>query len=107
MGRCRRRRLGNRPRRSRKRCPQGEGACSLRGLRTAKGLGPVSLQRRRKEVQMKRQRTNRLGSITATALNALALVSVARMVGPKRIARVAALATEGYLTRQRRGRSRR
>ncbi len=56
---------------------------------------------------MKRQRTNRLGSMIATAVNALALVSVARMIGPKRIARVAALATEGYLTRQRRGRSRR
>ncbi len=56
---------------------------------------------------MKRQRTNRLGSITATALNALALVSVARMIGPRRIARVATLATEGYLTRLRRGRPRR
>ncbi len=56
---------------------------------------------------MKRQRTNRRGSIIATALNALALVSVARMAGPTRIARVAALATEGYLTRQRRGPSRR
>ena len=56
---------------------------------------------------MKRQRTNRLGSMIATAVNALALVSVARMIGPRRIARVAALATEGYLTRLRRGRSRR
>jgi hypothetical protein len=55
---------------------------------------------------MKRQRTNRAGSIIETALNALALVSVARMIGPRRIARVAAVATEGYLTRQRRGRSR-
>ena len=56
---------------------------------------------------MKRQRTNRLGSMIATAVNALALVSVARMIGPRRIARVAALATEGYVTRLRRGRSRR
>ena len=56
---------------------------------------------------MKRQRTNRAGSMIATAVNALALVSVARMIGPRRIARVAALATEGYLTRQRRGPSRR
>lgn len=56
---------------------------------------------------MKRHRTNRLSSMTATALNALALVSVARMMGPRRIARVAALATEGYLTRLRRGRPRR
>ena len=55
---------------------------------------------------MKRQRTNRAGSMIATAVNALALVSVARMIGPRRIARVAALATEGYLTRLRRGRSR-
>jgi len=56
---------------------------------------------------MKRQRTNRLGSMIAAALNALALVSVARMIGPKRMARVAALATEGYFTRLRRGRPRR
>ncbi len=56
---------------------------------------------------MKRQRTNRLGSVIGTAVNALALVSVARMVGPRRIARVAALATEGYLSRLRRGRPRR
>jgi hypothetical protein len=56
---------------------------------------------------MKRQRTNRLGSIVATALNGLALISVARTIGPRRIARVAALATEGYLTRLRRGRLRR
>jgi hypothetical protein len=48
---------------------------------------------------MKRQRPNRSGSTIATALNAFALVSVARMIGPRRIARVAALATEGYLTR--------
>jgi hypothetical protein len=52
MGRCRRRRLGNRPRRRCKGCAQGEGACSLRGLRPAEGLGPVSVQRRRKEAQM-------------------------------------------------------
>ena len=56
---------------------------------------------------MKRQRTNRLGSMIATALNALALVSVARMIGPRRIARVATLATEGYVTRLRRHRPRR
>src|SRR3954469_14464542 len=103
MGRRRRRRLGNRPRRSRKGCARREGACSLRGVWPAKGLGPVSLQRRWKEVQMKRQRTNRRGSMIATALNALALVSVARTIGPKRMARVAALATEGYFTQLRRG----
>ena len=56
---------------------------------------------------MKRQRTNRLVSMIPAALNTLALVSVARMIGPRRIARVAALATEGYLTRLRRGRPRR
>jgi hypothetical protein len=66
-----------------------------------------SLQRQLKEVQMKRQRTKRLGSMIAAALNALALVSVARMIGPKRMARVAALATEAYFTRLRRGRPRR
>jgi hypothetical protein len=56
---------------------------------------------------MKRQRTNRFGSMVATALNAFALVSVTRILGPRRIARIAALATEGYLTRPRRGRQRR
>jgi hypothetical protein len=52
MGRGRWRRLGNRPRRSRKGCAQGEGARPLRGLWPAEGLGPVSLHRRRKEAQM-------------------------------------------------------
>jgi hypothetical protein len=56
---------------------------------------------------MKRRRANRHSSLIATALNALALVSVARTIGPRRVARVAALATEGYLTRLRRGRRRR
>jgi hypothetical protein len=54
---------------------------------------------------MTRQR--RLGSAIATALQALALVSVARKVGPRRIGRVAALATAGYLTQLRRGAPRR
>jgi hypothetical protein len=36
--------------------------------------------------------------MVGTALKAFALVSLARSVGPKRIGRLATLATEGYLT---------
>jgi hypothetical protein len=53
------------------------------------------------------RKTHKLGSAMATALQALALVSVARRVGPRRIGRVAALATAGYLTQLRRGAPRR
>jgi hypothetical protein len=52
---------------------------------------------------MTRQRTRKLGSTVATALQALALVSVARKIGPRRIGRFAALATAGYLAQLRRG----
>jgi hypothetical protein len=47
---------------------------------------------------MKRRPTNSVGSIVGTALKAFALVSLARSVGPRRIGRLAALATGGYLT---------
>jgi hypothetical protein len=47
---------------------------------------------------MKRRPTNGVGSIVGTALKAFALVSLARSVGPRRIGRLAALATGGYLT---------
>jgi hypothetical protein len=50
------------------------------------------------------QRTNKLGSMLAIALNTVAVVSVVRMMGPRRIARLAALATEGYLVRLGRNR---
>jgi|SoiMethySBSTD1v2_1073268.scaffolds.fasta_scaffold5537695_1 hypothetical protein len=55
---------------------------------------------------MKHARGKRLGSTIALALDVLAPVWVAHMVGRRRIGRVAALATEGYLTRARRSRSR-
>jgi hypothetical protein len=53
---------------------------------------------------MKEHRTHRLRSTIPLALKALALVSVARTIGPKRIGRVAALATEGYFAHRRDGR---
>jgi hypothetical protein len=40
-------------------------------------------------------------AIAEAGLNALALVSLVRWVGPRRLARVAALATEGYVGRRR------
>ena len=54
---------------------------------------------------MKRRPMNSVGSIVGTALKAFALVSLARSVGPRRIGRLAALASEGYLTQvaRRRG----
>jgi hypothetical protein len=42
-----------------------------------------------------------------TALNTLALASLMRRIGPRRLVRVAALATEGYLGESSRGRRRR
>jgi hypothetical protein len=54
---------------------------------------------------MKHARGKRLGSAIALALDVLAPMWVAHMVGRRRIGRVAALATEGYLTRARRSRS--
>jgi len=54
---------------------------------------------------MKRRLTKSVGSTVGTALKAFALVSLARSVGPRRIGRLAALATTGYLARlgRRRG----
>jgi hypothetical protein len=40
----------------------------------------------------------------ANAMKALALVSLARTIGPRRIGRLATLAAEGYFLRSRRGR---
>jgi hypothetical protein len=57
------------------------------------------------EAQMEHRHTHRLGTTIATAMKALALVSVARKIGPRRIGHVAALATVGYLTQLRRGHS--
>jgi hypothetical protein len=56
---------------------------------------------------MTRRRNHNLGSTIATAIKALALVSVVRRIGPRRIGHVAALATAGYLSQLRRGHSHR
>jgi hypothetical protein len=56
---------------------------------------------------MAAQRAHRLGSMITNALKAYALVSVVRSVGARRLGRLAALATDGYLIRRRRGRRRR
>lgn len=50
---------------------------------------------------------HKLGTTIATAVKALALVSVARKIGPRRIGHVAALATVGYLSQLRRRHSHR
>ena len=44
-----------------------------------------------------RARIHRARLIAETGLDALALASLMRRIGPRRFARVAALATEGYL----------
>jgi hypothetical protein len=56
---------------------------------------------------MKHRRNHKLGSTLSTAMKALALVSVARRIGPRRIGHVAALATAGYINQRRRGHSHR
>jgi hypothetical protein len=56
---------------------------------------------------MARKRTHRFASTITTALEALALVSVARTIGPRRVGRFAALVGEAYLARRHRNRSRR
>jgi hypothetical protein len=53
------------------------------------------------------RRNHKLGSTIGTAMKVLALVSVARRIGPRRIGHVAALATAGYLSQLRRGHSHR
>lgn len=55
---------------------------------------------------MAKQRTKTLRSLAETGLQVAALVSLVRRIGPKRIGRVAALATEGYLAHASRGRRR-
>lgn len=52
---------------------------------------------------MTRKRTRTIGSLIGTALKAVALVSLARSIGPKRIGRLATLAAEGYFLHSRRG----
>ena len=50
---------------------------------------------------MTRERTRAIGSIVATTLQAFALVSLVRTIGPRRIGRLATLAAEGYFLRSR------
>jgi hypothetical protein len=56
---------------------------------------------------MTRERTRKLGSTIGTAMKVLALDSVARRMGPRRIGHVAALATAGYLSQLSRSHSHR
>ena len=53
---------------------------------------------------MTKRRINTLRSLAGTVLQVVAFASLVRKVGPKRIGRIAALATEGYLTKESRGR---
>jgi hypothetical protein len=55
---------------------------------------------------MKQQRNRGLGSLALTALRVFALVSLVRKLGPRRIGRVAALATEAYVANAGRKRRR-
>jgi hypothetical protein len=56
---------------------------------------------------MSKRRINALRSLVEPGLQAVAFISVVRRIGPRRIGRIAALATEGYLANARRGRRRR
>jgi hypothetical protein len=56
---------------------------------------------------MTNRRFTALRSLIEPALQAVALISLVRRVGPRRFGRIAALATEGYLTNASRGRRRR
>jgi hypothetical protein len=53
---------------------------------------------------MTKRRINTFRSLAETGLQVVALVSVVRRVGPRRIGRIAALAGEAYLAKARRGR---
>jgi hypothetical protein len=56
---------------------------------------------------MTNRRISALRSLVETGLQAVAFISLVRRIGPRRIGRVAALASEGYLAKQTRGRRRR
>ena len=56
---------------------------------------------------MTNRRINALRSLVETGLQAVAFISLVRRIGPRRIGRIAALATEGYLAKARRGPRRR
>jgi hypothetical protein len=56
---------------------------------------------------MNKRRISALRSLVEPGLQAVAFISVVRRIGPRRIGRIVALATEGYLANARRGRRRR
>ncbi len=56
---------------------------------------------------MTNPRFTALRSLVKTGLQAIALISLVRRIGPRRFGRIAALATEGYFANARRGRRRR
>ena len=104
LDRSRRRRVGDRSRRRRKGRSQGQGTEALRRMRPREGSRPLPLHRQQQERAMTRPRIRSLGSLLGTSLRTFAFVSLARKLGPRRIARVAALATEGYFARATRSR---
>ena len=53
------------------------------------------------------RRFTALRSLVKTGLQTVALISLARRIGPRRFGRIAALASEGYLAKASRGRRRR
>jgi hypothetical protein len=48
---------------------------------------------------MTNRRINTLRSLVGTGMHAVALIQLVRRIGPRRIGRIAALATEGYLAK--------
>jgi hypothetical protein len=56
---------------------------------------------------MTNRRFTAFPSLVKTGVQAAALISLVRRIGPRRFGRVAALATEGYFANSRRGRRRR
>ena len=56
---------------------------------------------------MSKRRINALRSLIESGLQAVAFISLVRRIGPRRIGRIAALATERYIANASRGRRRR
>jgi hypothetical protein len=56
---------------------------------------------------MTNRRFTAVRSLVETGLQAVAFISLVRRIGPRRIGRIATLASEGYLAKASRGRRRR
>jgi hypothetical protein len=56
---------------------------------------------------MSKLRINAFRPLVVIGLQAIALILLVRRIGPRRIGRIAGLATEGYLAKAGRGRRRR